>query len=97
MLRFTDPNRVISVPKSYTLKKPGNSLRVVWPDTIHFGTFYTLVTEAAVANGYETPSAEVVMNDICLRLPKGACTSDGTPYRPPTIPARSGCRSCGRR
>lgn len=96
MLKFKDINHIRSTPKSYTLTKPGASLRIVWQSNMHFTQFYGMVKESAVANGYEVPTAAQVENDVCSRS-GSECTSDETFRRPATLPPRSGCRSCGRR
>jgi hypothetical protein len=96
MLKFRDLNHIRSTPKSYTLVKPGSSLRIVWQPTFHFHQFYNLVKDSAIANDYDVPSPEVVENDVCSRS-GSECTSNETARRPATLPPRKGCKSCGRR
>lgn len=91
MKKFVNPNHLPSAPKSYTF--PGTDIRVTWGNATPWTTFYSQVVRAAQANGIEVPSADVVEDDVCSRLPKGWCTGEPN-YRPP-LPQSTPCRSCG--
>lgn len=93
MKKFVDPSHLPSIDKSYTIQGR-EELRVVWPNSIPWHAFYSKVAQVAQANNVEVPSADVVEDDICSRLPKGWCTGEAN-YRPPAPQQSTGCRSCG--
>lgn len=94
-LRFLDPNRIPSVPKSYRYSHNGHEFRIPWNTNIPWHSFYSTVRSFQERNNHPVSSVEQVEDMICSQLPKGWCTGDAT-YRAPA-PRPRGCSACGRR